>query len=128
MIFDIVLMRIIWATNKPLLFMKNNFDKKLSAVGKSWLRTLARISSRVYNNMPPSVLLRSNLKGEWKPSIKTWPCGKLSSSLVFGIIKMSIEPLICLHRIFNLFLKELIFRCPNISLLILLMRMFLRVF
>ena len=44
------------------------------------------------------------------------------------IIKMSIEPLICSHRRSNLFLKELIFRCSNINLLILLMRMILRAF
>ena len=41
---------------------------------------------------------------------------------------MSIEPLICSHRRSNLFLKELIFRCSNINLLILLMRMILRAF
>ena len=40
---------------------------------------------------------------------------------------MSIEPLICSQRKSNLFLKEL-FRCPNILLLILLIRTFLRAF
>ena len=104
--------------------------KKLSGVGKSWLRTLAGMSSRIYNNMPAeyAVLLRSNLIGQWKSSIENWLCGKLSSSLVSDIIKMSIEPLICSHRRSNLFVKELIIRCPDINLLTLLMRMFLRVF
>ena len=41
---------------------------------------------------------------------------------------MSIEPLICSQRRSNLFLKELIFRCPNINLLILLIITFLRAF
>ena len=44
------------------------------------------------------------------------------------IIKMSVEPLTCSHRRSNLLLKELIFRCPNINLLILLTWMFWRVF
>ena len=141
MILDTVLTRIIWAINKPLFLWRIISTKKLSAVGKSWLRTLAGISSWTYSNMPPPVLLQSNLKGEGKPSIKNWPCGKLSSNLVSDIIKMSIEPLICSHiikmsieplicshRRSNLFLKELIFRCSNINLLILLMRMILRAF
>ena len=73
--------------------------------------------------MLPPVLLWSNLKGEWKLSIKNWPCRKLSSSLVSDFIKMPIEPFSCLHRRSNLFLKELIFRCLNINLLILLLQM-----
>ena len=124
MIFDSVLMRIIWTINKPLLFMDNNFDKTAFSRGK----TMASVSSQTCKNKFLPVFLQSNVKAEWKTSIKNWPCGKLSSSLVFDIIKISIEPWICSHRRSNLFLKELIFRCPNINLLILLIRMFLGVF
>ena len=94
--------------------------KILSAEGQSWLQTLVGMSSRTYSNIPPPVLLQANLKGGWKPSIKNWPCRKLLSSLVSDIINMSIEPLICLHRRSNLFLRELVFRCSDINLLILL--------
>ena len=41
---------------------------------------------------------------------------------------MSVEPLICLLRRSNLFHKELISKCPNINLLVLLIQMFSRVF
>ena len=54
--------------------------KKLSAEGKLWLKTLARMSSRINNIIPSPFLLRSNLDGARKPSIKNLPSGKLSSS------------------------------------------------
>ena len=93
--------------------------KKLSAVGKSWLRkTLTGMSSRKYNNKSLPVLLRSNLKGEWKQhSIKNRTCRKLSSNLIS-------KPFICSHRRLDLFLTELKFGCPNINLLILLTQIF----
>ena len=95
--------------------------KKLPAEGKLWLKTLVGMSSRTYNIYPPPFLSRSNLNGAWKPSIKP------SSSFDSDNIKVSICPLIYSQRKLNLFLKELIFRCPNINLLILLTRISLRV-
>ena len=52
----------------------------------------------------------------------------LSSSLVSEIISMSIESLICSRRRSNLFLYGFIFKCVNISLFMLSIRIFLREF
>ena len=101
--------------------------KTFPAERKLWPKTLAGISSRTYNIILPTFLLRSNLNGAWKLSIKNWPNGKLSSNFDSDNIKISIYPLICWKRRLNLFLKELIFRCPIINLLILLTRTSLRV-
>ena len=80
-----------------------------------------------YDNIILSPLLSQwNLKVAWKPSIKNWPCGKLSSSFDADDIKTSMYPLICSQRKSNLFLKELILRCPNINLLTLLTQISLR--
>ena len=43
--------------------------KKLSPEGKLWLKTLAGMSSRIYNITPPPFLSRSNLNGAWKLSV-----------------------------------------------------------
>ena len=73
-------------------------------------------------------VVKSCLRPYSAPLIKNWPSGKLSFSFVSGAIKISIEPLICSLRIAKLFLWDLTFRCPNINLLILLIRIFLRDF
>ena len=73
---------------------------------KSWLKTLNGMFSWRCNNMQPQILLRPNIKDMWKPSIKHWHCGKLSSSLVFEIMKMSTEPRVCWQRGLNLFLNK----------------------
>ena len=84
-----------------------------------WLKILAGMSSRTYNIIPPPFLSRSNLNGGWKPSIKNETSRKLSSNFDSDNIKISIYPLICSQGKLNLFLKESIFRYPNINLLIL---------
>ena len=127
MIFDVILIRIIWTVYQPFLFVKYYFKKKLSAEGKSWLRILAGISSRTYNSIPSPFLLRSNLKGVWNPSIKNWPCGKLSSSFDSDIMKTSIDPSICSQRKSNLVLSKLMFKFPKTNLLILLVPISLRI-
>ena len=84
-----------------------------------WLKILAGMSSRTYNIISPPFLSRSNLNGGWKPSIKNETSRKVSSNFDSDNIKIAIYPLICSQGKLNLFLKESIFRYPNINLLIL---------
>ena len=73
--------------------------------------------------IPLPFLFRSRRNGFPKPSKKNWLSGKVSSTLVSHIIKISILPLIISAKESNLFRIELIFRCAEISLL----RLFLRI-
>ena len=52
------------------------------------------------------------------PSINYWPTGKLLSSFVSETMRISTFPIICWARQSNLFLRELVFSCPMIKLLI----------
>ena len=123
MIFDVILIRIIWRVYKPFLFLKYYVNKKTF----SWRKIMTGISSRTYSSIPSPFLLRSNLKGVWNPSIKNWPCGKLLFSFDSNIMKTSIDPLICSKRKSNLVLNELLFKCRKSNLLILLIRISLKV-
>ena len=92
-----------------------------------WLKILAGMSSRTYSIITPPFLSRSNLNGGWKPSIKNETSRKVSSNFDSDNIKIAIYPLICSQGKLNLFLKESIFRYPNINLLILVTRVSSRV-
>ena len=66
--------------------------------------------------MPPPLQLRSRRWGLLKPLMKNWLVGKLSSSFLSEIIRVSILFLIWCDSNSNLFLRELIFKCPILSL------------
>ena len=104
-----------------VLFQQKNFHLKENH------DLIPGIFSRTYNSIPPPFLLRSNLKTVWNPSIKNWPCEKLSSSFDSDITKTWIDPSICSQRKSNLVFNELMFKCPKTNLLILLVRISLRI-
>ena len=74
------------------------------------------ISRLIYKRIPPSLLLRSRRWGLLKTFMKNWLVGKLSSSFVSEIIRISALSLIWCVSNSNLFLRDLIFKCPFISL------------
>ena len=90
--------------SKPLLIFEFSF---ISFDG-IWLRT--------NNIIPPPFDVRSSLYGSENPSIKNCEVGNVSSILVSEIIRMSILPLKISTSCSNLFLKELMFKYPNIIL------------
>ena len=76
--------------------------------------------------IPPPFLFQSRRDGVPKPSKKNWPSGKVSSTLVSDIIKMSILSLIITAKESNLYPIELILRCAKIGLLRLSLRIVCR--
>ena len=127
MIFDVILIRIIRTVYKPFLFVNYYFNNKNFSWRKIMTESFSWTIFPDVKQYSPFILLWSNLKGVRNPSIKNWACGKLSSSFDSGIMKTSIDPLICSQRKSNLVLNELMFKCPRTNLLILLIRISLRV-
>ena len=65
-------------------------DAKNASVIFSIAKSFDGISSLMYNKIAPPFLSRSRPKGLLKPFMKNYPIGKLSSSFVSIIIKVSI--------------------------------------
>ena len=60
----------------------------------------------IYTNIPPRLLVMSNLMGSWKPGIKNWELGKEGSNLVSVTERMSTFFDIKSQRLSNLFRIE----------------------
>ena len=104
-----------------VLFQPKSFQLKESyGLNSSW-----NVLPDMEHYSPP-FSSRSNLNGAWKPSIQNWPNWNLSSSFDSDNIKISIFLWFVHKRKLKLFLKESIFWFPNINLLILLPRIFLK--
>ena len=87
----------------PLKFIST---KQLSIESFSELISFAGISSRASNMMLPPLQLRSNLSDDLYSSIWNQLIGKISSSLVSDIIRISMLPLIYSINKSNLFLMD----------------------
>ena len=90
--------------------------KKASFKSLSIDKSFDGISFLNYKRIPPPLQLRSRWWGLLKPLMKNWLVGKHSSSFASEIIRISILSLNWCVSNSNLFLSELIFNCPIISL------------
>ena len=116
MFSSVTLVVFIRTVNNPFLFMQVDLNKK--AFGRREIMT-QQFGWDIFPYVQHNSSTISIIQLAFREAI---------IKFVSDTTKTSMKPLICSLRISNLFLKELAFRCPNINLLILLIRIFLRDF